>query len=92
MVLKCMKYTGKLLTFKILGNNELRVLHFGYVVAVNVITMSINFQQNLQVSLKLQPNLLNIAPNELKLVLWIKGVEVNIPIKFERNPNKLKFL
>ena len=35
---------------------------------------------------------LTIAPNELKLVLWIKGVKVNIFTKFERNLKKLKFL
>ena len=40
----------------------------------------------------LQPNLFNIAPIELKLVLWIKGSEVNIPIKFQENLRTLKFL
>ena len=33
----------------------------------------------------------NIAPIELKLVLWIKSDEVNIPTKFEENLKKLKF-
>ena len=37
---------------KILGNNKLRVLNFGYVIADNVTIMCINFQTNLQVSLK----------------------------------------
>ena len=38
--------------FKILGNNELRVLNFGYVMAVNVTIIYVNFQMNLQVLLK----------------------------------------
>ena len=33
----------------------------------------------------------NIAPIELKLLLWIKGGVVNIPTKFEENPKKLNF-
>ena len=40
----------------------------------------------------LKSYLLNIAPNELKLAVWVKGGEVNIPSKFERNLKKLKFL
>ena len=37
---------------KILGNNKLRVLNFGYVIAVDVIIMYIHFQMNLWVLLK----------------------------------------
>ena len=50
-----------------MGNIKLRALNLGYVIAVDMAIMYINFQRNLQVSLKLQPNSLNIAPNELKL-------------------------
>ena len=42
---------------KILGNNKLRVLNFGYVMAVNVTIMYINFQTNLCVSLKVMVKL-----------------------------------
>ena len=38
--------------FKILGNNELRVLNVGYVMAVDVTTMCLNFLMNLQLLLK----------------------------------------
>ena len=41
---------------------ELRALNFGYVIAINMTIMYINFQMNLWVSQKLQSNLLNIAP------------------------------
>ena len=34
----------------------------------------------------------NLAPIELKLILWIKGGEVNIPTKFEVNPITLDFI
>ena len=37
---------------KISGNNKLRVLNFGYVMAVNVTIMCVDFQTNLQVLLK----------------------------------------
>ena len=33
----------------------------------------------------------NIAPIELKLFLWVKGGEVNIPSKFEENLRTLDF-
>ena len=37
-------------------------------------------------------NSFNIAPNELKLGVWVKGGEVNIPTKFEGNLKKLNFV
>ena len=37
---------------KMLRNNKLRILNFGYVIAVNVTIMYINIQMNLHVSLK----------------------------------------
>ena len=52
-----------------LGNNKLRVLNFGYVVAVNMSIMSFNFLRNLLVSLKVMAKLFNIAPIELKLAV-----------------------
>ena len=53
--------------------------------------MYINFQINLQVLLKLQSNLFNIAPNELKLAVHVKGGEDNIPTKFQIILKKLNF-
>ena len=75
-----------------MGNIKLRALNFEHVMGVNMTIIYINFQMNLQVSLKDMSNLLNIAPNELKLVLWINGGEVTIPTKFEGNMEKLNFL
>ena len=40
----------------------------------------------------LELNSFNIAPIELKPVLWIKGGEVNIPTKFQVNLKNLNFL
>ena len=40
---------------------------------------------------KLWPNSFNIAPNELKLSIWIKDGKVYIPTKFQENLRTLKF-
>ena len=40
-----------------MGNIKLRVLNFGYVMAVNMTIMYINFQMNLQVLLKVMVKL-----------------------------------
>ena len=63
---------------------ELRDLIFGYVIAVSMTVMSINFLRNQQVLLKVQSNSFNIAPIELNLVLWLKSGKVNIPTKFQK--------
>ena len=68
-----------------MGNIKLRVLNFGYVMAVDVTIMCMNFQMNLWVLFKLWSNSLNIAPNELKLGVWDKGGKVINPTKFEGN-------
>ena len=52
---------------------------------VNVTSMYINFPMNLWVLLK---DMVKLASNELKLVLWIKSGEVIIPTKFEENMKK----
>ena len=70
---------------------KLRVLNFGYVIAINMTIMCVTFQKNLQVSLKVKSNLLNIAPIELKFVVWVRSGQVNIPTKFQVNVRKLKF-
>ena len=76
---------------KIMTKIKLGVLNFGYVIGINMTIMYINFQTNLQVLLKLQSNSFNIAPNELKLAVLVKGGEDNIPIKFQVILKKLKF-
>ena len=40
-----------------MGNIKLRVLNFGYIMGVNMTIMYINFQMNLQVSLKVMVKL-----------------------------------
>ena len=42
--------------------------------------------------LKVMAKLFNIAPIELKFVLWTKGGKVNIPTKFKENMRTLSFL
>ena len=64
---------------------------FGYVIVVIITVMSIRVLRNQWFYNKLGPNLFNIAPIEQKLVLWAKGGEVNIPIKFEENLRTLEF-
>ena len=44
--------------FKITHNIKLRVMNFGYVMAVNVNIVYINFQMNLQVLLKVMVQLI----------------------------------
>ena len=77
--------------FKILGNNKLRVLNFGYdgcrcdyhVYKFSRESMGFVKSYNLTHLILLQ-----MSQN---FFLWIKGVEVNIPTKFERNLKRLKF-
>ena len=47
MVLKQLDYTGTLLILNFIGNIKHRMMRFGYVMAVNVTIMSVNFQMNL---------------------------------------------
>ena len=69
VILKCMKYTRKtdmvlkldfirkLLMVEIITKIKLRVLNFGYVIAINMTIMFINFQMNPHVSLKVMVKL-----------------------------------
>ena len=77
-----MNYRIKLLIVHISINNKLRDLVFGYIIAVIMTVVSTTFLRNQWVLLKLQPNLLNIVPIELKPGLWIKCGMVNISTKF----------
>ena len=44
--------------FKIIGNIKLRLMNFGYVMAVHVTIMHVNFQMNLWVLLKVTVQLI----------------------------------
>ena len=66
-------------------NDKVRYLIFGYVIAVIMIVMSVNFLRNGWVYKKVWPNSFNIAPIELKLGLWAKSGKVNIPTNFQEN-------
>ena len=71
---------------------KFRVLNFRYMIAIDMTIMHINFHMDVQVSFKVMvSNSLNIAPNELRLAVWVKGGEVNIPTKFQVILKKLNF-
>ena len=90
--IEIIEFYKKLLMVKIITKFKLRALRFGYVIAINTTIMHINFQMILWVTLKVMvSNLLNIAPHELKLVVYVKGSEVNIPTKFQVILKKLNF-
>ena len=81
-------YRKKLLILKIIGNIKLRVKNFGYVMAVDVTIMYINFKANLQVFVK---GYGTTCPNALRLAVCVKDGVVNIPTKFEVNWRNLNF-